>query len=141
VIAWPLDRATLRAARANARDPYVVNRVGQFRPRFFGWMVDSVIGTGRDQKFESASLRRRVCELFGPGAAGDRYKVRLDARSVSYFTRSKRSIELFYRIWKMVRPFASSVEHQRTDNFNLVNPTHQDWLLPGLVFPAAPPVH
>lgn len=29
-------------------------------------------------------------------------------------------------------------EHQRTYDFNLVNPAHQDWLLPRLVLPAAP---
>jgi hypothetical protein len=32
-------------------------------------------------------------------------------------------------------------EHRRTYDFNLVNPVHQDWLLPRLVFPAAPPVN
>lgn len=31
-------------------------------------------------------------------------------------------------------------EHRRTYDFNLVNPAHQDWLLPRLVLPAAPPV-
>ncbi len=32
-------------------------------------------------------------------------------------------------------------EHQRTYDFNLVNPAHQDWLLPRLVLPAAPPIN
>jgi hypothetical protein len=31
-------------------------------------------------------------------------------------------------------------EHRRTYDFNLVNPAHQDWLLPRLVLPAAPSI-